>query len=212
MLEHHLHRLAPSFQPISKVLVSLCSSLYRLSGVRLQGPLGGMRCSAGLQRLARLALSAPHTHGWAAPLAEAASVAGAQSALAPGAACAFAGRRYLWQDGRLAHGASCRGAALVLKGAWRLAGCVSIVALRKQHFADKVSTTVTTFSVCCAICALIRGVLQLAQHMAKVALRAQEAWSSLRSTLAGWTSRRRYWDASCWCLLARMLSCLASRG
>ena len=66
----------------------------------------------GLQRLARLALSGPHTHGWAAPLTEAASAAGAQGALAPGAACAAAGRRYLWQDGRLANGAPCHGAPL----------------------------------------------------------------------------------------------------
>ena len=113
--QHQLHRLAPSFQPIPELLVSLCSSLHRLLEVRLQGPLGGMRCSAGLQRLARLALSGPHTHGWAAPLAEAASAAGAQGALTPGAACAAAGRRYLWQDGRLAHGAPCCGAALVPK-------------------------------------------------------------------------------------------------
>lgn len=126
-----------------------------------------MRCSAGLQRLARLALSAPHTHGWAAPLAEAASAAGAQGALAPGAAWAIAGRRYLWQDGRLAHGVPWRGASLVPKGAWRLAGCVLVIACVNGTlltYPQKSPALSLVFHLC-----FLLGALQLARHMAKVA-------------------------------------------
>ncbi|KAK9845489.1 hypothetical protein WJX81_007811 [Elliptochloris bilobata] len=61
-----------------------------------------MRCSAGLKRLARWAVSGPNTHSWVS-LAEATSAAGVQGHLAPGLACASS-RRYLWQDGRLANG------------------------------------------------------------------------------------------------------------